>query len=128
MQNMAHYLPVLLAIGQLALSVTAIPASLDLTRIPIIKNGNPTLRARAPDNSTLTATDHKQGVFYTCPVTIGEGAGAKTPRLNFDTGSPDLWVFSTLMPPAEKAIGSHTFYDPASSTTAKALNKTWGIS
>lgn len=126
---MAHYISLLLGVGQLALSVAAIPASLDLTRIPINRTGGAALRPRAPpDNSTLTATDHNQGLFYTCPVTIGEGAGQKTLRLNFDTGSPDLWVFSTLMPPAEKAIGTHTFYDPALSTAAKALNKAWGIS
>jgi Eukaryotic aspartyl protease len=124
---MAHYISLLLGVGQLALSVAAFPAALDLTRIPI-SNGGPKLRARAPDNSTLTATDHDGGIFYTCPVTIGEGAGVKTVRLNFDTGSPDLWTVSTLMSPSEQAIGTHTYYDPLLSTSSQALNKTWGIS
>jgi hypothetical protein len=125
---MTHYISLLLCVGQLALWVAAYPAALDLTRIPVIRNGGSKLRARAPNNSSLTATDHANGVFYTCPVTIGEGAGAKTVRLNFDTGSPDLWTFSTLMPPSERAIGSHTYYDPSVSTSATALNTTWGIS
>jgi hypothetical protein len=38
-----------------------------------------------------------EGLFYLNPVTIGEGDSAQTFWLQFDTASPDLWVFSNLV-------------------------------
>ncbi|GAM34977.1 aspartyl protease [Talaromyces pinophilus] len=58
---------------------------------------------------------------YVCPVTIG----GQTLFLDFDTGSSDLWVFSTLT--AGLKFG-HQLYDPALSPTARLVpGTTWEI-
>ncbi|KAL2835458.1 aspartic peptidase domain-containing protein [Aspergillus pseudoustus] len=58
---------------------------------------------------------------YVCPVTIG----GQTVLLDFDTGSSDLWVISTLT--GIEAVG-HKVYDPKSSTSSKLLpGATWEI-
>lgn len=57
---------------------------------------------------------------YICPVTVG----ANTLKLDFDTGSSDLWVFSTLTPSNE--VGSHSVYDV--SHGQKEDGETWNIS
>ena len=61
------------------------------------------------------------GTSYKTPLKIG----SQQYLLDFDTGSPDLWVYSSFMdtPPP----GRHTIYDPSNSTTATATNETWGI-
>ena len=64
--------------------------------------------------------------FYRSPLTIGEGSQAKTFNLQFDTGSPDLWVSSTLLPHNQR--GDHVLYDPDKSNTSVALKKTFNIS
>lgn len=46
--------------------------------------------------------------------------------LDFDTGSSDLWVFSTELPASESS--GHTLYNSAKSSTAKQLTgDTWSI-
>jgi len=48
-------------------------------------------------------------------------------HLDFDTGSADLWVFSSELPPSKQS--GHTIYNPKKSSTAKPLkNATWNIS
>ena len=63
--------------------------------------------------------------FYQSQVTIGEGSDSRTFILDFDTGSADLWVFSTLLPSGQR--GNHTLYNPAKSNTSVPLGKTWNI-
>lgn len=116
----AQYISVFLGIAYL---VAAFPAVPEFSRIPIERSRG--LRPRDSRNSTLATTPHASGGFYTCPVTIGEGANAKTFRLNFDTGSADLWVFSTLLPASDQAM--HTIYNPKQSNTSVPLNLPWSI-
>ena len=53
---------------------------------------------------------------YLAPVTIG----GQTVMMNFDTGSSDLWVFSSELPSQESA--GHAIYNPAQSSTFKELS------
>ena len=57
---------------------------------------------------------------YLFPLTIGSDTSIFAMEL--DTGSQDLWVFSSLMPPAE-TVG-HTIYKPG---TGVPLNRNWEI-
>ncbi|KAH6964493.1 aspartic peptidase domain-containing protein [Fusarium avenaceum] len=61
---------------------------------------------------------------YVVPVKIG--TPAQTTYLNFDTGSSDLWVFSTdTYQPSQEG---HILYKPDKSTTSRRLNgQTWSI-
>jgi len=74
------------------------------------------------------ATDVEQNSEYLCPVQIG--TPAQTLTLDFDTGSADLWVFSTELPAADQSSGGtkHTLFDPSKSSTWKAQSgSTWNI-
>ena len=61
----------------------------------------------------VTATPEQGDVEYLSPVTIG----GQTINMDFDTGSSDLWVFSTGLNAASQA--GHTNYDATKSTTSK---------
>src|SRR5579859_6238725 len=98
----AKYISLFLGIAQISSLVAAFPVVPQFSRIPIERSRS--IRPRDSGNSTLATTPHASGGFYTCPVTIGEGANAKIFRLNFDTGSADLWVFSTLLPAADQSM------------------------
>ncbi|KAK4560758.1 hypothetical protein LTR86_005337 [Recurvomyces mirabilis] len=77
----------------------------------------------------VPATDVEQNSEYLCPVQIG--TPAQTLTLDFDTGSADLWVFSTELPAADQSSGGtkHTLFDPSKSSTWKAQSgSTWNIS
>ncbi|KAK3382059.1 aspartic peptidase domain-containing protein [Lasiosphaeria ovina] len=70
------------------------------------------------------ASPQQYDVEYLTPISVG------TPplvlNLNLDTGSSDLWVFSSELPPSE--INGQTVYDPTKSTSAKKLEgATWEI-
>ncbi|KAA6412873.1 MAG: aspergillopepsin I [Lasallia pustulata] len=79
-------------------------------------------QAAANNDGTVTATPQQYDSEYLCPVTVG----GQTLNLDFDTGSSDLWVFSTELPSAEDT--GHTLYNPASSSTAELLvGETWNI-
>ncbi|KAI1114958.1 eukaryotic aspartyl protease [Nemania sp. NC0429] len=61
---------------------------------------------------------------YLCPVQIG--TPAQTLHLDLDTGSSDLWVFSTETP--RNQTGGHTVYDIEQSSTAKLLTgQAWDV-
>jgi len=86
--------------------------------------------AAAPSNNTLAATNvtlaagvgqvaatpERGDVEYLSPVTIG----GQTLNLDFDSGSSDLWVFSTQLP--ANAQTGHTLYDPSKSTSLKMIS------
>ncbi|KAL7940987.1 aspartic peptidase domain-containing protein [Trichoderma barbatum] len=81
-----------------------------------------------PSGSTtgeVGAEDQQNDSEYLCEVTIGT-PGQKL-LLDFDTGSSDLWVFSTEL---SKAVQKdHSIFHPNNSSTFKKLpSQTWKIS
>ncbi|KAI4763514.1 acid protease [Aureobasidium sp. EXF-3400] len=101
-------------------SSTAAAAS--ATPTPANTSPAPAYAAPAPaadgDDETgeVIATPADNGAEYLSPVTIG---GQKL-NLNFDTGSSDLWVFSTSLTSAQ--IGEHSAYDPSKSSSYQAID------
>ncbi|KAF5714857.1 hypothetical protein FMUND_7238 [Fusarium mundagurra] len=78
---------------------------------------------RQSGSGSATTTPSDEDVEWLTPVQIG--TPAQTFNLDFDTGSSDLWVFST------ETTGSsgHDEYNPGKSSTAKKLSgATWKIS
>jgi len=66
--------------------------------------------------------------MYLCEVQIG--TPAQNALLDFDTGSSDLWIWSTELPKSTQEEGSgHTIFDPSKSSTFKtSKGETWNIS
>lgn len=62
---------------------------------------------------------------YVVPVTIG--TPGITLNLDFDTGSSDLWVWSSEIANAKSHKG-HNIYDPSKSSTSQKAAGTWNIS
>lgn len=74
----------------------------------------------ASASGSVVATPSASDEEYDCPVTVGSTSLA----LDFDTGSSDLWVFSTELPASEQT--GHTLYDPSGATPLSGY--TWNIS
>lgn len=76
----------------------------------------------------VPAEDQQNDSEYLCEVSIG--TPAQTLLLDFDTGSADLWVWSSELSSSVKSQGTgHTIYDPTkSSTYKKVAGSTWQIS
>lgn len=73
----------------------------------------------------VTAEDQQNDSMYLCEVEIG--TPAQTVKLDFDTGSADLWVFSTEQ--SKSTQKGHDVFDPTKSSTWKELTgKAWKIS
>jgi len=78
------------------------------------------------------AQDMQNDALYLCPVQIG--TPAQTLLLDFDTGSSDLWVWSTELPASVRGGSTHgqprnAVFDPSkSSTFKKTAGSTWSIS
>ncbi|KAI2789397.1 Penicillopepsin-1 [Penicillium oxalicum] len=79
------------------------------------------IAAAAVQSGAATTTPTEYDEEYLTPVTIG----GTTLNLDFDTGSADLWVFSTELPSSQRA--GHSVYNPSTSGT-KLSGYTWSIS
>ncbi|KAI8989890.1 aspartic peptidase domain-containing protein, partial [Trametes punicea] len=64
----------------------------------------------------------QNGSEFVVPVKIG--TPGVTLNLDFDTGSSDLWVWSSAL---SQASSGHNIYDPHKSSTAKKAAGTWNI-
>ncbi|CAL8578251.1 hypothetical protein XPA_004043 [Xanthoria parietina] len=75
------------------------------------------------DTGNIPADEEEGDVSFLSPITIG----GQPMMMNFDTGSSDLWVFSTGLPAEQQALGQSVF-DPAKSRTFKPLQgASWKI-
>jgi hypothetical protein len=78
----------------------------------------------------VPSEDQQNDSLYLSPVQIG--TPAQTLYLDFDTGSSDLWVWSTELPKniqQQGASSNHAVFDSSkSSTFKKVANATWQIS
>lgn len=80
------------------------------------------------DAGEVTADDIQNDSEYLVPVQIG--TPAQTFMLDFDTGSSDLWLWSTELPKSTQSQGSsHSIFDPSKSSTFKTASAFgWQIS
>ncbi|KAI4277202.1 MAG: hypothetical protein L6R38_005484 [Xanthoria sp. 2 TBL-2021] len=75
------------------------------------------------DAGNIPADEEEGDVSFLAPITVG----GQPLMMNFDTGSSDLWVFSTSLPAEQQALGQSIF-DPAKSRTFKPLQgASWKI-
>ncbi|KAG8629262.1 hypothetical protein KVT40_003127 [Elsinoe batatas] len=77
--------------------------------------------AAAAQQGTVVANPEDNDESYLSPVTVG----GNVLNLDFDTGSSDLWVYSTLQ--ASSQTSGHAVYDPSTSGTVKS-GYSWKIS
>ncbi|KAI0134504.1 aspartic endopeptidase [Xylariales sp. AK1849] len=79
----------------------------------------------AESTGEVTAEDQQNDSMYLCEVDIG--TPPQKVMLDFDTGSADLWVFSTEQSTSTQK--GHAVFDPKKSSTWKvATDKAWKIS
>ncbi|CAO3629910.1 unnamed protein product [Mucor hiemalis] len=76
----------------------------------------------AEGTGTVPVTDYKNDVEYYGIVQIG--TPPQNFKLDFDTGSSDLWIASTLCP----TCITHNRYDPKASSTNAKDGRPWSIS
>ncbi|KAI0975565.1 aspartic peptidase domain-containing protein [Xylaria arbuscula] len=77
------------------------------------------------DSGSAVTTPEQYDIQYLTPVDIG--TPAQTLNLDFDSGSSDLWVFSTDTP--SSSVNGQTVYDPSSSSSSEEVQgASWSIS
>lgn len=80
---------------------------------------------KARSTGSAVTTPEEYDVEYLTPVQIG--SPAQTLNLDIDTGSSDLWVYSSETPSSE--VNGQSVYNPgASNTSAKQSSLSWSIS
>jgi hypothetical protein len=76
-------------------------------------------------NGSAVTTPEQSDIEYLTPVSIG--TPAQTLNLDFDSGSSDLWVFSSETSSSD--VSGQAQYNPSSSSTSKEISgATWDIS
>ena len=77
----------------------------------------------------MTAEDQQNDAEYLCEVSIG--TPPQTVLLDFDSGSSDLWMFSTELPQSTQTAlrsANHSIFNPSASSTFKTMpGSTWRI-
>ncbi|KAL8873882.1 MAG: hypothetical protein Q9174_000711 [Haloplaca sp. 1 TL-2023] len=88
-----------------------------------VKSQQPNVHATEDeDEGRVTATPEEGDASFLSPIRIG----GQPMMMNFDTGSSDLWVFSTSL--GSEDIQGQSLYDPKKSETFKPLQgSTWKI-
>lgn len=87
----------------------------------------PTTKKRAGTGVSGSATTTPEDLDVAYITDISVGTPAQTLPMDFDTGSSDLWVFSTETSSSE--VNGQKTYDPSNSSTAKKLSgSSWSIS
>lgn len=84
-------------------------------------SNSPITKANSETGDAL-ATPEQNDQEFLSPITIG----GQRLLMDFDTGSADLWVFSTLLNTFSQS--GHTLYDPSKSATFQPIqDSTWRI-
>ncbi|CAE6429822.1 unnamed protein product [Rhizoctonia solani] len=81
-----------------------------------------------PDDgmTVVPSQDIQNDTEYACPVTIG--TPGETLTLDFDTGSADLWVWSSQARVSKADMKGRGIYNPSKSRTSKKLRgHTWEV-
>ncbi|KAK4159868.1 penicillopepsin [Cladorrhinum sp. PSN259] len=90
------------------------------TTKPLSSNSNH--KNKIANYGLVTATPQVGDIEFISPISIG----GQTINVDFDSGSADLWVFSTQLPPT--STKGHQLYDHTKSKTFKLLpNETFTI-
>jgi len=104
------------------------PAPVELVKAASSVSASTAAKAKAAATSTtpmsgsVTATPESWDESYLCPVVVG----GKTLNLDFDTGSSDLWVYSSLQPASQQS--GHNIYNPTTDGTASVMSgSSWSI-
>lgn len=98
------------------------PAHIDAI---VQKFSTASVAARGTESGSATTTPEAEDEAYITNIAVG--TPAQTLPMDFDTGSSDLWVFSTETSSSE--VNGQKTYDPSSSSSAKKLSGySWSIS